>query len=46
MINDHDNPEFTACLRALLENPEHKDQIARIESIGFAVTTGVNIQPS
>jgi thiamine kinase-like enzyme len=46
MINDHDNPEFTARLKALLENPEHKDQIARIESIGFAVTTGRKIEPS
>ncbi|KAH8696947.1 hypothetical protein GQ44DRAFT_633693 [Phaeosphaeriaceae sp. PMI808] len=45
MSNDQDNPDFTAALKDLLKSPGSEDKIARIESIGFAVTTGRRLQP-
>lgn len=46
MIHDQDNPDFTEALQVLLNSTGSEDKIARIESIGFAVTTGKRLQPS
>ena len=45
MCHDQDNPDFSVALQKLLKSSDSEDKIARIESIGFAVTTGRRLQP-